>query len=93
MSPTLCAGLSMGISNTIILIISVLFLVFFLLNIKRKGYLGMHMNDPEPEVSELVFEDENEKAKDEKLDIDKEDYETEKIELEIEEEERNNQPE
>ncbi len=93
MSPTLCAGLSMGISNTIILIISVLFLVFFLLKIKRKGYLGMHMNDPEPEVSELVFEDENEKAKDEKLDIDKEDYETEKIELEIEEEERNNQPE
>ena len=63
MSPTLCAGLSMGISNTIILIVSILFLVFFLLKIKKKGYMGMHMTDPEPEVSELVFDDEDEEKK------------------------------
>ena len=56
MRPTLCAGLSMGISNTIILIISVIFLIIFLLKIKKKGFLGMKMSDPEPEVSELVFE-------------------------------------
>ena len=53
LSPTFCAGISMGVSNTIILIISVVFLVIFLLRIKKKGYLGMHMDDPEPEVSEL----------------------------------------
>ena len=56
MRPTLCAGLSMGISNTIILIISVIFLIIFLLKIKKNGFLGMKMSDPEPEVSELVFE-------------------------------------
>lgn len=56
MRPTLCAGLSMGISNTIILIISIIFLIIFLLKIKKKGYLGMKFTDPEPEVSELVFE-------------------------------------
>ncbi len=56
MSPTLCAGLSMGISNTVILLISVLFLVGFLLKIKKNGYMGMHFSDPEPDVSELKFE-------------------------------------
>ena len=56
LSPTLCAGLSMGISNTVILLISIIFLVVFLLRIKKNGYLGMHMSDPEPEVSELKFE-------------------------------------
>jgi Na+-driven multidrug efflux pump len=56
MSPTLCAGLSMGISNTIILIISVTFLLIFLLKIKKKGYMGMHLSDPEPEIAELKFE-------------------------------------
>ena len=56
MSPTLCAGLSMGISNTIILIISISFLLIFLLKIKKKGYMGMHMSDPEPEISDLKFE-------------------------------------
>ncbi|MCR5646842.1 MAG: hypothetical protein K6F81_01005 [Acholeplasmatales bacterium] len=63
MSPTLCAGLSMGISNTIILIVSLVFLAFFLLKIKKNGYLGMHMSDPEPEVSKLVFDDEDEVTK------------------------------
>lgn len=56
LSPTLCAGLSMGISNTIILLVSILFLVIFLVRIKKKGYQGMHLTDPEPEVSELNFD-------------------------------------
>lgn len=56
LSPTFCAGISMGISNTIILLISVIFLVIFLIRIKKNGYLGMHMNDPEPEISELKFD-------------------------------------
>jgi Na+-driven multidrug efflux pump len=56
LSPTLCAGLSMGISNTVILIISITFLVIFLLRIKKKGYMGMHLSDPEPEIAELKFE-------------------------------------
>lgn len=56
LSPTLCAGLSMGISNTIILLVSILFLVIFLIKIKKKGYQGMHLTDPEPEVSELKFD-------------------------------------
>ena len=57
LSPTLCAGLSMGISNGIILLISIIFLCIFLIKIRIKGYKGMHMSDPEPEVSELVYED------------------------------------
>ena len=56
LSPTLCAGLSMGISNTIILIVSVAFLVIFLLKVRKKGYQGMHMSDPEPDVSELKYD-------------------------------------
>ena len=54
--PTLCAGLSMGISNIIILVVSLLFLLVFLLHIKRKGYKGMYFSDPEPEVSQLNFD-------------------------------------
>ena len=57
-NPTLCAGLSMGISNIIILLTAVIFLIIFLLKIKKKGYKGMHFSDPEPEVSELFDEDE-----------------------------------
>ena len=56
MRPTLCAGLSMGISNTIILIVSIVFLVIFLLRVKKKGYNGMYFTDPEPEVSDLKYE-------------------------------------
>ena len=58
LSPTLCAGLSMGISNGIILLLAVIFLSIFLIKIKIKGYKGMHITDPEPEVSELVYEEE-----------------------------------
>ena len=56
LSPTLCAGLSMGISNTIILLVSIFFLVLFLLRVRKKGYQGMKLSDPEPEVSELKYE-------------------------------------
>ncbi len=56
-NPTLCAGLSMGISNILILVVSLLFLAIFLLRIRKKGYYGMHFSDPEPEVSKLVFEE------------------------------------
>jgi len=57
LSPTLCAGLSMGISNTIILVVAVLFLIGFLIYIKKKGYNGMHIGDPEPAVSKLIMDD------------------------------------
>ena len=56
LSPTLCAGLSMGISNTIILIVSLSFLVIFLVRVKKKGYKGMFVTDPEPDVSELKYD-------------------------------------
>ena len=54
--PTTCAGLSMGISNGVILLLSVIFLVIFLVNLRKKGYKGMKLSDPEPEVSELVLD-------------------------------------
>ena len=54
-NPTLCAGLSMGISNIIILVVSLTFLLIFLLHIRKKGYKGMHFTDPEPGVSALNF--------------------------------------
>ncbi len=58
-NPTLCAGLSMGISNILILCVSVLFLVIFLLKVRKKGYKGMYFSDPEPEVSKLIIEDDS----------------------------------
>ena len=58
-NPTLCAGLSMGISNILILCVSVLFLVIFLLRVRKKGYKGMYFSDPEPEVSKLIIEDDS----------------------------------
>ncbi|MBQ3253440.1 MAG: hypothetical protein IJA65_02700 [Acholeplasmatales bacterium] len=56
LSPTFCAGLSMGISNTVILVLSLLFLLVFMIKIKRKGYKGMYLSDPEPEMSELKYD-------------------------------------
>jgi len=56
-NPTLCAGLSMGISNILILVVSIIFLAIFLLRVRKRGYLGMHFSDPEPEVSKLQIED------------------------------------
>ncbi len=40
-----CAGISMGISNIGIASMSVVFLVIFLLKIKRRGYNGMYLDD------------------------------------------------
>ena len=57
--PTFCAGLSMGISNIVILVVATLFLIFFLLHVKKKGYLGMHLTDPEPDVSPLIYEEDD----------------------------------
>lgn len=54
---TLCAGLSMGISNTVILILSFVFLFIFLFQVKIRGYKGMYLTDPEPEVSTLQEEE------------------------------------
>lgn len=56
LKPTLCAGLSMGISNCVILVLSVIFLIIFLVNLKKKGYNGMQLSDPEPEISELQMD-------------------------------------
>ncbi len=53
LEPTFCAGLSMGISNTIILVLSFIFLAIFLFKIKRHGYKGMYFSDPEPEFREI----------------------------------------
>lgn len=39
-----CAGLSMGISNVCIALMSVVCLVVFLIGIKKKGYQGMRIN-------------------------------------------------
>ena len=57
-NPTFCAGLSMGISNIIILIVAIIFLIIFLLRTKKKGYKGLYFTDPEPEVSALYDSDE-----------------------------------
>ena len=54
--PTTCAGLSMGISNGVILLLSVIFLVIFMIRLRKHGYKGMKLSDPEPEISELVLE-------------------------------------
>lgn len=55
-NPTLCAGLSMGISNCIILTVSLIFLAIFLIGLKKKGYKGMYLTDPEPEMTELQYD-------------------------------------
>ncbi len=67
-NPTLCAGLSMGISNITILVVSIIFLIIFLLKIKKNGYKGMHFSDPEPEVSKLQFEDDIKEEKENIID-------------------------
>ena len=47
------AGISMGISNTVILTISTSFLIYFISKLKKNGYKGMKLTDPEPEFNEL----------------------------------------
>ncbi len=47
------AGISMGISNVVIFIISLVFLIVFFIGLKKKGYNGMHLGDKEPEIAEI----------------------------------------
>lgn len=44
------AGISMGISNIVIGVLSLLFLAIFLVYTFKKGYKGMRFSDPEPEM-------------------------------------------
>lgn len=45
-------GISMGISNITIACFALIFLIIFLIKLKIKGYKGMHLNDPEPQMIE-----------------------------------------
>ena len=47
------AGISMGISNILIAISAIIFLIIFLVKTKIKGYKGMKFSDPEPEMIEV----------------------------------------
>lgn len=47
------AGISMGISNIMIFVLAVVFLLIFYIDLKKKGYRGMHIDDPEPKMVEL----------------------------------------
>lgn len=47
-----CAGLSMGISNICIAVMSLTFLAIFLIQIKRKGYQGMYLDSRAEDVKE-----------------------------------------
>lgn len=52
-SAAMAAGLSMGISNIAIGVFALAMLLIFLIKTKRKGYKGMHWNDPEPKMVEV----------------------------------------
>ncbi|MCM1130518.1 MAG: MATE family efflux transporter [Roseburia sp.] len=52
-----CAGLSMGISNICIALMSIISLVIFLIQIKKKGYQGMYLNkEQEENISQVEIE-------------------------------------
>ncbi len=46
------AGISMGISNIAIAIFAIIIFIFFIIKIKVKGFKGMHLTDPEPQMIE-----------------------------------------
>lgn len=50
------AGIAMGISNGTIFLLSVIFFIIFFVGLKKHGYRGMHLADPEPDVSALKFD-------------------------------------
>ena len=50
------AGISMGISNVLIGILSLIFLIIFLISLYKKGYKGMKISDKEPINPGLSFE-------------------------------------
>ncbi len=47
------AGISMGISNISIAILSLIMFAIFMIKTKKKGYKGMHFSDEEPEMHEI----------------------------------------
>lgn len=49
-----CAGLSMGISNICIALMSIICLVIFLIQIKKKGYQGMYLTKEKEELISQV---------------------------------------
>ncbi len=53
LTPTRCAGVSMAISNGIILCLSFVFLFAFMIKVKKKSYKGMYFSDPEPAFMEI----------------------------------------
>ena len=49
------AGMSMGISNILIGVMSLVALIIFMVDLKKHGYKGMYITDPEPTNSEFVL--------------------------------------
>ena len=49
------AGVSMGISNILIGVMSATFLIIFLVRLKKKGFQGMKITDPEPIKEQFVL--------------------------------------
>ena len=50
------AGVSMGISNLLIGLLSVLAFIIFYVDLKKKGYQGLKLSDPEPEKIEFCLD-------------------------------------
>ncbi len=50
-----CAGISMGISNCTIFLLAIVFFIIFYTGLKKNGYRNMHLEDPEPGVSDVQF--------------------------------------
>ena len=57
MSGESVVGIAMGISNGTIMLLAIIFFVVFMVSLKGHGYRGMHLSDPEPEVSKLDLGD------------------------------------
>lgn len=53
-----CAGISMGISNGTILLLSLVFFAIFFISLKKHGYHGMHLADNVTTIKALRFEEE-----------------------------------
>lgn len=49
------AGISMGISNILIGVMSLIALIIFMIDLKKNGYKGIRLEEPEPDKKELVF--------------------------------------
>ncbi len=53
LAPTTCAGLSMAISNATILLLSLIFLMIFLIRVHKHGYKGLRFGDNNTGIKEL----------------------------------------